>query len=77
MKSKGKWLIAVGLLVMLGPIAIFIFMSALPHVFSQNTILLWHYLSAFGLIIYGPLGFVILVAGLVFRIRARRAPTES
>ena len=76
MKSKRGWLIAVGLFVMLGPIAVFFFVSALPSVFSENTILLWHYLSAFGIIIYFPVGFVILVAGLVFRFLARRANSK-
>ena len=52
---------------MLGPIAIFFFMATFPSLFSSNTVLLWHYLSAFGLIVYVPVGLIIIAIGVVVR----------
>jgi hypothetical protein len=61
---KGTAAIWIGLVVMLGPIAIFFFMATFPALFSTNTIMLWHYLSAFGLVLYVPLGLAIFMFGI-------------
>ena len=66
-RTFGNWLTGVGLTIMLGPIAIFFFMATFPSLFSSNTVLLWHYLSAFGLIVYVPVGLIIIAIGVVVR----------
>ena len=71
-RQSAAWIILVGFAVMLGPIAIFFFVISYPSHFRENTILFWHYLSAFGLIGYGPLGLALIVIGIVLRRRARR-----
>jgi hypothetical protein len=67
MRHKGNRLIVLGLAVMVGPIVIFLIVSSLPKIFSSNTVLFWHYLSAFGLLFYGPIGLFILIFGLMRR----------
>lgn len=62
--------IAIGLVLPLGPIAIFLFVSAFPGLFSSNTILMWHYLSAFGLVLTGPIGFILIVTGVIELIKS-------
>jgi len=42
-------------------------MTVFPLHSSDSTILLWHYLSAFGLLIYVPVGLVMVVIGLYLR----------
>jgi predicted RNase H-like HicB family nuclease len=64
---KHTLLIFTGLAVMLGPIAMFFFMATFPKLFSEGTILFWHYISAFGLILYVPLGLVIF-GSVEFRV---------
>jgi hypothetical protein len=48
---------------MLGPILAFLFTSSIPSFFSEGTILLLHYISAFGFIFYVPIGFFIVFLG--------------
>ena len=52
-----------GFVVGLGPIAVFLFMAAFPSMFQANTMLAWHYISAFGVIVYGPAGYVLYRLG--------------
>jgi hypothetical protein len=66
-KTLGAGLIVLGLAIMLGPVAIFLFMTVSPFHFSDSTILLWHYLSAFGLLIYVPVGLVTIIIGFFLR----------
>jgi hypothetical protein len=73
MIHKSAWLILSGLVVMLGPIAAFFIVVSFPQLFSENTILLWHYFSAFGIVLYAPLGLSIFVFGLFWRFRKRPA----
>jgi hypothetical protein len=68
---KGTAAIWIGLLVMLGPIAGFLFVANFSALFSTDTIMLWHILSAFGFIFYVPLGLAILVSGINRRRRTR------
>lgn len=71
-KILGYWLIGIGLTIMLGPIAVFLFVTAFSSFFRDNTILFWHYASAFGAIIYIPVGLIIVVIGLMARQRSFR-----
>ena len=73
MSSVGKWTMLGGLFIMLGPIAIFLFVSALPQLFSQSTVLFWHYFSAFGLIVYVPLGLAVIAVGWAIKYKSLRA----
>ena len=63
MKTFGTLLIIAGVIVGLGPIAVFFFIAAFPSMFHPSTELAWHYVSAFGLIIYGPAGYVLYLLG--------------
>lgn len=66
-----------GLVIMIGPIAAFLIASALPGLFSSGTVLFLHYFSAFGLILYIPLGLVIMVVGWALRYRWLNAQDQS
>jgi hypothetical protein len=74
--NLAQFLIATGWMVMLGPIAIFFFMSGFSKLFDSNTILFWHYLSAFGFIIYFPAGLAMLLFGQWLRKKARGGATQ-
>lgn len=63
-----------GLVIAFGPIAIFIFVAIFPSLFSSNTVLFWHYLSAFGLIIYLPAGLLLAAIGVFVRSIGRVSP---
>lgn len=65
----GKWLICCGVAIIFGPLAIFAFVSTFPSFFGDNTVLFWHYLSAFGLIIYVPVGPIVIVIGLLIQAK--------
>jgi hypothetical protein len=69
MRTFGAILIVLGFVVGLGPIAVLLFMSMFPSGFDENTILAWHYLSAFGLILYGPTGYVLYRLGRWLRAK--------
>ena len=56
MNIAGNLLRLIGILIATGPIVVFLFMTAFPSAFRQNTILAWHYISAFGIIVYIPVG---------------------
>jgi hypothetical protein len=56
MSIAGNLLRLIGILIATGPILVFLFMAAFPSAFHQNTILAWHYISAFGIIVYVPVG---------------------
>jgi len=66
-----------GLVVGLGPIAIFFFMAAFPSLFDNNTIGFWHYLSAFGMILFVPTGIVLCAIGEYLRLNSKRRETAA
>ena len=74
MKRRGNMVIVGGLATMLGPIAVFLFVTALPSLFTEGTVLFWHYFSAFGLIVYAPVGLILLIVGLIRRMRSAPSP---
>jgi hypothetical protein len=63
MRVFGTVLMVLGFIVGLGPIAVFFFIGALPSMFSPNTAMAWHYISAFGVIVYGPVGYLLYRLG--------------
>lgn len=68
---KGTVMMLFGVLIMFGPIAIFLLTSSVPSLFSENTVLGWHYLSAFGLPVYAPIGLCVALLGSVRRFTGR------
>ena len=60
MKLLGYAPMVVGITIALGPIAIFLLMvliaAVFPCFFDDDAILLWHYISSLGFIIYMPVG---------------------
>lgn len=68
---KGTVMVLVGALIMGGPIAIFLFISTFSRFFSENTVLGWHYVSAFLLPIYAPIGLCVALFGGVRRFTGR------
>ena len=56
--------IVLGLTILLGPSVPFLFVGLFSSLFSSETILFWHYASAFGAIFYLPVGLIILSIGL-------------
>jgi len=62
-KNFGTLLMVAGIIVGVGPIAVFLFMAAFPSMFHPSTALAWHYISAFGLVVYGPAGYILYRLG--------------
>jgi hypothetical protein len=62
--------IAVGCGIAVGPIATFFFVSKFPGFFSEKTILAWHYISAFGISFYGPIGLILVIIGIIELIKS-------
>jgi len=67
----GKVLICLGLLIGLGPIAIFFLMLALPKYFDNDSIAIWHIVSAYGISIYLPAGTILLAIGVALLASSR------
>jgi hypothetical protein len=66
--TLGVWVIVLGLTIIVGPTAIFLFVGlGFPRHFDQDTMILWQYLSIFGSWIYGPVGLVTIIIGLCLR----------
>ena len=63
------WFIYVGIVIIFGPALIFLFTASLPSFFSQDTIMVLGYFSAFGAFVYFPIGVIVLVVGIVLRDR--------
>lgn len=61
----------IGVAIAFGPIVIFLFVSLFSSFFGSNTVLFWHYLSAFGLIVYLPVGLAIVAIGWIVCRRSR------
>jgi hypothetical protein len=61
---------------MVGPIGIFMFMAFFPHLFRENTLMFWHYFSAFGIFLYVPLGAVVIIGGFIWR-HLRRSKVKA
>lgn len=61
----------IGVAIAFGPIVIFLFVALFSSFFGSNTVLFWHYLSAFGIIVYLPVGLAIAAIGWIVRRRSQ------
>ena len=68
MKLKGIWIVIAGITILLGPFLSYMIIGFIPfisEILSESTMLAWSYYTSFGIVVYGPIGFIVLIIGIV------------
>jgi len=68
MELKGIWIVITGIAILLGPFLSLMAVEFIPFIsdaLSDKTMFYWGLFSTFGVFVYGPIGLIVLVIGMV------------